>query len=77
MTACFRDGADVSRMKLRYLDRFAASEYIEFIQLLLGLCRSIIQHIVRLKNAGANLQQRIFPDKRIRDRLEYICGLRF
>ena len=62
-------------MKLTYLFRLVGSHHIQLADLLLGLSGCIVQCIIRFDNTGANLDQRIFSDKRICDSLEYICRL--
>ena len=72
-----RNGADVSRMQLLHLDRLASLHNIEFVDLLFHFLLVIVDHVIILKYARAYLNQWIFTDKRINDRLEDISGFRF
>ena len=61
--------ADISRVKLLYLDGLAALKHIELSDLLLHILIRVVDHVVRLEHAGVDLDQRIFSDKGIHDGL--------
>ena len=61
-------------MKLADLKRLGAFQYIELVQTFFHALLYIKQRVIRFDNAGAYLNERIFAQERINDRLPYIGG---
>ena len=72
LAAGFSDGSDISCMKLVHFNGLIASHDIKLVQLLFCFCRRVEQYIVRFNHTGANLDQRIFSNERVRNGLEHI-----
>ncbi len=71
------DGADITGMQLRHLNRFISLHHIEFAGLHFHILIDIVDHVIRFQNAGIYLDQGVFSDKRIYDGLPYHSGFRF
>ena len=63
---------------MQLLDLFClgTGQNVKLADLFLGILVLVVEHIVSLQYAGIDLDQRIFSDKRIHDRLEHIRRLR-
>ena len=68
------DGADITCMKLGNFDGLGAADDMQLAELFFLVLRDIVQNIVVLDNAGADLDQRIFAEERICDGLEDLRG---
>ena len=62
----------ITGMKLLYFDRLVALHHIQFAYFLFCILILIVDHIIRLEYTRTDLDQRVFADKRIHDRLENI-----